>query len=108
MESSHQVDRELIVRTARRLLRPRVLFRPYGRDPKYGLDCIGVVEWVGKQCGVLPDDLTIPPYAYPPQREAFALFEEHMDQCDGSGTRCGGDSCNYGWRTTAHRHRGLG
>jgi hypothetical protein len=80
MESSHQVDRELIVRTARSLLRPRVLFRPYGRDPKYGLDCIGVVEWVGKQCGVLPVDLTIPPYAYPPQREAFGLFEEHMDR----------------------------
>jgi hypothetical protein len=29
---------------------------------------------------VLPDDLTIPPYAYPPQREAFALFDQYMDQ----------------------------
>jgi hypothetical protein len=74
------IDRGLIVRTARSLLRPRVKFRPYGRDPKYGLDCIGVVDWVGKQCGVLPHDLTIPPYAYPPQRESFALFDEYMDR----------------------------
>ena len=80
MASSHQVDRELIVTTARRLLKPRVKFRPYGRDPEYGLDCIGVVDWVGRQCGLLPADLTIPPYAYPPEREAFNLFNDYMDQ----------------------------
>jgi hypothetical protein len=80
MESSHQADRTEIVRTARRLLRPRVKFRPYGRDPNYGMDCIGVIDWVGKECKLLPADLVIPPYAYPPQREAFDLFNEHMDQ----------------------------
>jgi hypothetical protein len=80
MASSHQADRIEIVRTARRLLRPRVKFRPYGRDPNYGMDCIGVIDWVGKQCELLPADLVIPPYAYPPQREAFAMFDDYMDQ----------------------------
>jgi len=76
MESSQQVDRELIVRTARGLLRPRVLFRPYGRDPQYGLDCVGVPIWVGKQCGYLPPDYEPPLYAYPPQAELFERFDD--------------------------------
>jgi hypothetical protein len=77
MESSqhNQFDRELIVATARTLLRPRVLFRPYGRDPKYGMDCIGVVVWVGKQCGCLKGDYEPPLYAYPPQAEVFEQFD---------------------------------
>jgi hypothetical protein len=83
MELSHQVDRELIVRTARGLLRPRVVFRPYGRDPKYGMDCLGVVVWVGKQCGYVAADYEPPLYAYPPQSELFEQFDQITERREG-------------------------
>lgn len=67
-----------VISIARGLLRPRVLFTPYGRTPSEGLDCIGVVLWVGKGAGLLPEALEIPPYSYPPALEAFGLFEEYM------------------------------
>jgi len=70
------LDRDKITAAALSLLSPRVKFKPYGRNPKYGLDCIGVVLWVGKQCGYLAADLKLPPYAYPPQREMFDLFDQ--------------------------------
>ena len=76
MELLSQADRDRIVTTARSLLKPRVVFRPYGRDPLLGLDCIGVILWVGKQCKMLPQDLDFI-YAYPPQREVFEMFDHH-------------------------------
>ena len=84
MESSqpHNATRELIVTTARSLLQPRVRFKPYGRNPKYGLDCIGVVEWVGKQVGCVEADFKLPRYSFPPQQEIFELFDTYAVRRD--------------------------
>jgi len=82
------LDRELITSTALSLLKPRVKFKPYGRNPKYGFDCIGVVTWVGKQCGYLPADYKLPLYAYPPQPELFEHFNEMAVRRDGPEAGC--------------------
>ena len=33
-------------------------FRPHGRDPRFGLDCVGLAGWAlraGRYCGAMPD-----------------------------------------------------
>lgn len=75
--------RERIIEKAMELVRARVPFRPYGRfpyEPKRirGLDCAGVIIWVGQQLG-LYGDVTLKPYAFPPQIEAFLQLADYCD-----------------------------
>lgn len=81
------VERKDITAKALQLVEDNVRFRPYGRDPYAenkrirGVDCIGVVMWIGEQFGLLKD-VEIPPYAFPPQREVFNLFDVYMTEID--------------------------
>ena len=75
-ESPSKPIREQITEKALELVSNRVRFRPYGRfpyEPKRirGLDCIGVLIWVGQQVGVLGEVAPYKPYAFPPAAEAF-------------------------------------
>ena len=67
------------VELARSLLQRRINFRPYGRNPEYGMDCIGVVIWVGWQTGLLPPERPIPPYAFPPSTADFEQMGQYLE-----------------------------
>ena len=65
-----------IIEKAMELVSNRVRFRPYGRfpyEPKRirGLDCIGVLIWVGQEVGLLGEIAPYKPYAFPPSSESF-------------------------------------
>jgi hypothetical protein len=68
-----------VVELAHKLLERRVNFRPYGRSPEYGMDCIGIAIWVGREAGLIPRDKPIPPYAFPPGTDDFKLIAEFME-----------------------------
>lgn len=53
-----------------------VRFRSYGREPKLGLDCVGVPIWVGQQLGLV-GAVEVPPYTFPPDP---LLFDELLPQ----------------------------
>jgi len=74
------MTRAEVVAIARSLLVKRVKFRPYGRSPEYGLDCLGVVIWTGREAGLLPPEQVkpIPPYAFPPSTENFELLKDFL------------------------------
>ena len=79
MMQAAALSREDITAKAMELVEQRVRFRPYGREPfgskrTAGLDCVGVVIWVGEQLNLLKDVYT-PPYAFPPQKEIFDFFD---------------------------------
>lgn len=65
------------------LVTAHVKFRPYGREPfaprRSGLDCAGVIEWVSRELNIL-DEVKIPPYSFPPQREVFETFGTYCDE----------------------------
>lgn len=74
-DEHHSDIRDQITVKALELVSNRVRFRPYGRypyEPKRirGLDCIGVIIWVGQQVGVV-GEVTHEPYAFPPSAESF-------------------------------------
>ena len=68
-----------VVALARSLLERRINFRPYGRNPDYGLDCIGLALWVGYEAGLLPRERPVRPYAFPPSTEDFKQIAEFME-----------------------------
>jgi hypothetical protein len=72
-----QTKREAIVSLTNELLARRVRFRPYGRNPDHGFDCIGVVLFVGKRLALWSKPVVMPRYAFPPQAEFFELFNEY-------------------------------
>jgi hypothetical protein len=99
--------REQITAKALELVSNRVRFRPYGRFPYEprrirGLDCIGVLMWVGQQVGVV-GEFKEQPYAYPPSAESFDHIMPFMEprnepeegcivvlgRRDGSPSHCG-------------------
>lgn len=70
--------RDEITAKALELVSNRVRFRPYGRfpyEPKRirGLDCLGVLIWVGQQVGLVGeiDEREYKPYAFPPSADSF-------------------------------------
>ena len=73
-----RASRAEVVALARSLLKRRINFRPYGRNPRYGLDCIGVVIWVGWETGLLSRERPIPPYAFPPSTDDFKQIANHL------------------------------
>lgn len=64
-------DGAAIAAKVRELLRPPIRFRPYGRTMT-GMDCVGVVMWVGRELGIWPE-FKLPKYSFPPDP---AQFEE--------------------------------
>jgi hypothetical protein len=68
-----------VVALAQSLLERRPRFRPYGRNPDYGLDCIGLAIWVGREAGLVSRERPIPPYAFPPSTEDFKLIEDFLE-----------------------------
>ena len=85
-ESPSKPIREQITEKALELVSNRVRFRPYGRfpyEPKRirGLDCIGVLIWVGQQVGVLGEVAPYKPYAFPPAAEAFDEILPYVEPC---------------------------
>jgi cell wall-associated NlpC family hydrolase len=57
-------DREEIVAAARSTLGVR--WRHQGRDPELGLDCAGLIVWVGWETGHLPRDFDVSGYRRTP------------------------------------------
>jgi hypothetical protein len=70
--------RQDVVRLARSLIERKVRFRPYGRNPDYGMDCIGIVIWIGWELGVKPRDCRIPTYSFPPSIDHFELITDFL------------------------------
>lgn len=73
--------RREVVTTASSLMQHRLRFRPYGRNPEYGMDCVGVVIWVGRELDIL-EHKRIPPYSFPPSTENFEHLAEFLDETD--------------------------
>jgi len=74
------IDPEIVIAKARELL--KVPFVVYGRT-KRGVDCLGVVIWVGKEVGGLPEDFHMEPYTYPPKPQLWEqYFPQYFDECD--------------------------
>jgi len=83
---------EQLIADARELAQSKVLFLHQGRDPRFGLDCLGVLEYLGKRQGYCPDV----PYsvAYPRSPNGRALFRQlcqsqHLTRIDLSEARRG-------------------
>ena len=62
--------REKIVEVARGLIDTR--WRHQGRDPEKGLDCVGLVIWVGWELGLVPRDFDFGGYRRQPDGKALA------------------------------------
>ena len=73
------IARGEIVELASGLMKRNLRFRPYGRNPDYGMDCIGIVIWVGKKVGAIAEDAVIPCYSFPPSTENFEHLTEFLD-----------------------------
>lgn len=78
------MKREDISAKAMELVNAKVRFRPYGREPfgskrTAGLDCVGVVIWVGEQLNLL-HNVETGPYSFPPQKQVFDFFDVHGQQ----------------------------
>ena len=70
-----------VVHLAGLLMSRKLRFRPYGRNPDYGMDCMGTVIWIGKELDILPDK-RIPPYSFPPSLENFECLNDFLDPTD--------------------------
>ena len=80
------MKREDITAKAMELVEHRVRFRPYGREPfgskrTAGLDCVGVVIWVGEQLELL-HNVNTGPYSFPPQKQVFDFFDVYGVEID--------------------------
>lgn len=73
--------RQQVVDSARELVRRKVEFLEFGRDPAEGVDCIGFVLAVAIPLGLLPADAKVPAYSFRGLSAApFAAFDEYMDR----------------------------
>ena len=76
------IARTEIVEYASNLMKRKLRFRPYGRNPDYGMDCIGIVIWIGKKAGAIAEDAVIPCYSFPPSTENFEHLTEFLDPAE--------------------------
>jgi len=74
--------REDIVNLLRSLIARKVRFRPYGRNPDYGLDCIGIAIWIGWELELVDRERKIPHYSFPPSRDNFDTLDEFLVRTD--------------------------
>ena len=63
-------DRQQIVKLARSMLGTR--WRHQGRDPVHGIDCGGVIVWVGWERGYIPREWDVTRYGRAPDGRSLA------------------------------------
>ena len=74
--------RDDVVRLAQSLLKQKVRFRPYGREPKYGMDCIGLAIWISYELELLDRKRELPTYSFPPSEANFRSMAEILTPAD--------------------------
>ena len=74
--------RDRVIDLIQNLVHQRLRFRFYGRSPDYGMDCIGLVIWIGQQIGSIAHDAEFPCYSFPPTTENFNHLDEYLDRTD--------------------------
>jgi hypothetical protein len=75
------VTRAEVAALAADLMKRKLRFRRYGRNPDYGMDCMGIPIWIGKQLNLIGDG-RIPCYSFPPSLENFEHLTEFLDVTD--------------------------
>jgi hypothetical protein len=75
------VTRAEVAMLADDLMKRKLRFRPYGRNPDYGMDCVGTVIWIGRELDLI-GDRKIPCYSFPPSTENFEHLTEFLDVTD--------------------------
>lgn len=72
-------ERQIIVGLARSTIDAK--WRHQGRDPKTGIDCAGVIIWVGWEAGYLPRDFDVRGYRRAPDGRTLAqALARHAQQ----------------------------
>ena len=74
-----QATRSDVVRLARQIAERHAPFAVYARGPEY-FDCIGLVVYIGVKLELLPADIHIPEYCFPPSAKPFRAFDEHCTE----------------------------
>lgn len=80
---SIKATRADVVALAREMVARDVRFVRFGRTPETGLDCCGMVQYIGQTLGLLPLDMVLPDYSYRSLAQpAFDALSFWMDEVD--------------------------